>query len=457
MSKHTTLNFELFESLNKALPRYTSYPTAPTWETIPINVYEETLRNLPSPLSLYFHLPFCETMCLFCACSVVLNRDQDKEKAYVNSLLNEIDLITSIMGEKRKVTQLHFGGGTPTKISIDLLDLLFQKITSRFEIDFSKEVAIEIDPRTVTKDKGEKLRFLRHLGFNRVSFGVQDTNQDVQEAIRRRQSLEVTQETFFLAKECGFHEINIDLIYGLPLQTFDTFQKTIEDILKLRPDRIALFSYAKVPWLKPHQKAIRDDDLPPPFEKFRIYVSAREAFLKAGYEAIGMDHFALKGNELSKSYQEKTLHRNFQGYTVKRSDHLLGFGTTAISDFDSLYTQNQKELSSYSECLKNRKAPLLRGKILTLEDQMRKWVIQSLMCRFELEKKEWQKRFALDFDTHFESVEPHLQEMEIQGLLQNTQDKIVVKPFGELFIRNIAALFDAYLQKESKIQFSQSV
>lgn len=304
------IDLKLSWKFNKPLPRYTSYPTAPEWETFSSEMYKKKLvsiSQIEAPLSLYLHIPFCKTMCLYCGCSVVLNRKEENEERYIDYLIKEISLASSFLEKKKRVVQLHFGGGTPTKLSSALLTRLFEKIHSSFEIDYTQEIAIEIDPRTVAEDEGDKLRLLKKLGFNRVSFGVQDTDPKVQEAIRRRQSLEVTLQTYALARKLGFKGINVDLIYGLPYQTSQTFDTTVTHILKMRPDRIAFFSYAQVPWLKPHQKAIREDTLPNAEEKFQIYTNARCRFVEAGYVAIGMDHFALPNDDLAIGYYTKSL------------------------------------------------------------------------------------------------------------------------------------------------------
>ncbi len=438
-------------------PRYTSYPTAPFWGEISSMQCSDALQKIgDEPLSLYFHIPFCKTMCLFCGCSVILNRKEENESAYVEFLKKEIALVSSCLGSRKKVLQLHFGGGTPTKLSSPLLTTLLETISEHFEVDFSGEIAIEVDPRTVFEDGGEKLHDLRKLGFNRVSFGVQDTNLKVQEAIKRHQSYEMTKTTFFLAKQLQFQGINVDLIYGLPYQNKESFTQTVEEILMLRPDRIALFSYAKIPWLKKHQKAIAEEWLPSTEEKFAIYENARKAFIDSGYIAIGMDHFALPHDELAISYKNKTLQRNFQGYTVKRADTTLGFGVTAIGFAQNMYMQNHKELKSYYEALEKNILPVLRGKALTAQDCLRKWVIHTLMCHFELDKAQFSEKFKEDFDLYFTTLSAHLYKLEEEGLITNTKIALKVTPLGELFVRNIAVIFDAYLPEQTQ-KFSYSI
>ncbi len=438
--------------LNLPVPRYTSYPTAPEWGPVDPGTYQKHLHKTRGPLSLYIHIPFCHSMCLYCACSVVLSRNAENEKRYVNYLLREIDLVTSHLPEKTAVHHLHFGGGTPTKLSEPQLARIVDHLSKRFALDFTKEIAMEIDPRTVVADDGAKLRHLRALGFNRVSFGVQDTNPKVQEAVKRRQSLEMTRSTFLLARQLGFEEINMDLIYGLPHQTCDTFRKTIDDILELGPNRVAMYSYAKVPWLKPHQKAMKDEWLPSTDEKFRIYVQARQQFLDAGYIAIGMDHFAREEDSMAKAFRAKELQRNFQGYSLKLADHQLGLGMTSTGYVSDGYFQNLKTIDSYYGAIDAGVLPILRGKVMTEDDRIRKWTIHRLMCDFELDKSHFARQFNRDFDTYFSPV------MEAIRASDLIEDGPVLRPtlYGSLFIRNIASLFDAYL-KPTETQFSKAV
>ncbi len=442
---------------NQPAPRYTSYPTAPEWgPLLPLTYAEKLEAHTDEPLSLYFHIPFCKTMCLYCACSVVLNRKPENESRYVDYLMREIDLVAAHLGSSRRAVQIHFGGGTPTKLSIPLFEKLFTKIASTFEIDFSKEVAIEIDPRTVLEESGAKLHMLKRLGFNRVSFGVQDTDPKVQEAIKRRQSVEMTRECYSLARDLGFNGVNIDLIYGLPHQTQESFRKTVSDILQLRPDRIAMFSYAKVPWLKKHQKAIREETLPTTETKFQIYAEARKAFIEGGYIAIGMDHFALEEDEIVTCLRDKTLGRNFQGYTAKLSKDMLGFGVTAIGSIQDTYVQNIKGLTDYYSAIDRGELPIHLGKVSTPDDLLRKWVIHTLMCTFELDKELFHSTFGTSFDTYFAPLAEKLEALESRGLIHQTSSRIVASELGELFIRLVAMPFDAYIRPEID-QFSRSV
>lgn len=447
------MNVELLHTFDRPVPRYTSYPTAPVWKELEDVVYTERLEGLgEEPISVYVHVPFCKTMCLYCGCSVVLNRKEENEKKYVDYLIKEIELVARKI-PNRKVAQMHFGGGTPTKLSESLLQRLFEKLSSSFTFSKESEIAIEVDPRTVFEDDGKKLSFLRSLGFNRISFGVQDTNPKVQEAVKRRQSLEMTEKTFYKARDLQFQSINIDLIYGLPYQTKETFQETVRHILHMRPDRIALFSYAQIPDLKPHQKAIRKDALPTTEEKFQIYLSARSKFVEAGYIPIGMDHFAHHTDELALAYDKKTLSRNFQGYTVLKTDTLLGLGVTSIGQMKGAYFQNVKTLDEYYSKLDQGLHPIYRGCILSQDDLIRQYVIQTLMCTFHIDKAAFQNRFGLDFDSYFQV---DLDFYEQMGLLRNTEQLLQVSSTGELFIRNIASCFDAYYKPQA-YQFSKGI
>jgi len=452
---------DLLLKYDVALPRYTSYPTAPEWGDMFPTGYAEALNRLGSSnneVSLYVHIPFCKTMCLFCACSVVLNRRYENEERYVEYLCKEIDLVAKQLGKKKTVRQLHFGGGTPTKLTIGLLEKLYKKLRDSFVFADDAEIAIEIDPRTVYADDGEKLIQLKEMGFNRVSFGVQDTDPRVQEAIRRRQSYEVTKYTFDLARKLNFSGINIDLIYGLPLQTQESFCDTVEKIIEMGPDRIALFSYAKVPWLKEHQKAINDADLPQTTEKFAIYVEARDRFVQSGYKAIGMDHFAKAGDPLASAYMTKTLQRNFQGYSVLDVGDLIGFGVTSIGFLQNTYSQNVKELKSYYALLDENTLCACKGTVLSSDDVIRRWTIQKLMCNFRIDKKEFTHAFGIDFDEYFERERGLLDPFKDEGFVSEDEAMLSILPEGELFVRNITATFDWYLaQKKAHRSFSKAI
>lgn len=451
---------EMLTRLDRPLPRYTSYPTAPSWGDMGSRQYREALQRFdqePRSLSLYLHIPFCRSMCLYCGCSVVLNRRPENEGRYVDYLLREIDLVAECLQGVHPVGQVHLGGGTPTQLSEPLMERVVRRLRERFQFAADAEVAIEIDPRTVVEDNGSKLRHLKHLGFNRVSFGVQDTDPRVQEAVKRRQSYEMTRDTYLLACELGFHGVNVDLIYGLPHQTVATFSETVRKITELKPSRIALFSYARVPWLKPHQKAIPEDALPSTEEKFAIYVLARNYFLDNGYVGIGMDHFALEDDEIARAYRNGKLYRNFQGYTVRRAEDMIGLGITAVGDIGGGYFQNVKELSQYYAILDRGELPTARGLLLQPQDVQRRWVIQQLMCHFALDKQLFAQRYGEPFDDCFSVESAALRELEQQGLVVNSSSHLSVTQIGRLFIRHVAAAFDAYLSKPGERRFSQVV
>lgn len=455
------VDLDLLMKLDQPIPRYTSYPTAPEWGPITHDAYQDKLCELGqsnNPVALYFHIPFCHSMCLFCGCSVILNRKKENETRYVDYLIKEIELVARTLGQKKRVRQLHFGGGTPTKIAEEELIRLFQAIEQHFQLEADAEIAIEIDPRGVFEDRGAKLHLIKSLGFSRVSFGVQDTNEKVQEAVRRRQSYEISKYTYDLARNLAFAGISIDLIYGLPYQTVETFRETIDKIIDLSPDRLSLFSYAKLPWLKAHQKAIKDETLPSTQEKFQIYLMARKKMVEAGYQAIGMDHFAKQSDDMAKAYKEKRLQRNFQGYTVLDVDDLISFGITAIGYVKRGYFQNVKELETYYALLDKKCLPTFRGKLLSEEDLLRRFVIQRLMCDFRLDKEQFFKSFGTPFEVYFSEECKKLKELFSLGLYEEDEKSLKATPLGELFIRNIASSFDWYLaQKEGHKQFSKAI
>jgi oxygen-independent coproporphyrinogen-3 oxidase len=440
---------ELLAKWNRAVPRYTSYPTAPQFVAVDESLAREKMIEFDQSgksLSIYIHIPFCKSMCLFCGCSVVLNRNPARQAAYLDTLLKEIELIP--FREKKVVTQLHLGGGTPTSLTEVEMETLMNALRQKFI--FTDEIAIEVDPRTVYADDGKKLAALKEVGFNRISFGVQDLDPQVQEAVKRRQSEEMTVTTYERARALGFEGINIDLIYGLPLQTAVSFRKTAETLCKLKPDRISFFSYAKIPWLKNHQKAIREEDLPSDTEKFQIYIDARKLFLEAGYVAIGMDHFALQTDSLAIAQKEGRLYRNFQGYSVEKAEDLLGLGVTSIGFISGTYLQNAKTLEEYEQRISMGKLPTFRGFELKTEDYVRRWVIHNIMCNFRVDKQEFKRLFAASFDDYFSRERQQL-EME---LVEEDEAELRATPKGKLFVRLIAASFDGYLAQG---QFSKAL
>ena len=451
---------ELLQRYDRPGPRYTSYPTAVEFHdgfTAPD--YVERLGRLDAgqPLSLYIHLPFCEHRCTFCGCNVVITRKRDVAARYLEYLEREIDLACQYLPDRPPVIQYHWGGGTPTYFAPDQMRALYEKIASRFDIRPEAEVAIEIDPRVTTR---EHVDTLVDLGFNRLSMGVQDFTPQVQEAIGRNQDEESTRQLYEYCRQQGFASINLDLIYGLPMQNTEGFARNLASILMLRPDRVALYSYAHVPWIKGHQKRIDTDLMPKGMAKLELFAQAIRAFRTSGYYSIGMDHFALPDDELSKAASQRRLHRNFMGYTVHRSPTMIGMGITAIGDVSGAYVQSCRKLSTYYRSLDADQLPVEKGYALSDDDQIRRYVITELMCNGFLRLAEVEERFNISFADYF-ALE--LGELEsgpaADGLLEIRANELEATDLGKLFIRNISMIFDRYLRekKRDKPTFSRTV
>ncbi len=441
-------------------PRYTSYPTAPEWSAeVDASVYTQKLgafgRNNKT-LSLYVHIPFCEQLCYFCACNKVIRPKEDKTgDEYLDSLFLEIELVAKAIGTKKDVKQLHWGGGTPTYLSEEQIKRLHKKIAHHFNIDMDGEIAIEIDPRTVTQ---RKLKCLRELGFNRVSMGVQDFDAKVQDDINRIQPFEQVKVVNDWCRELKFISVNFDLIYGLPYQTRITFSKTTDQVISLRPDRIALYSFAYVPWLSKPQNKFNLDAIALHDEKLDIFIHSRERLINAGYQSIAMDHFALKTDAMAKAFDQGALHRNFMGYTVKPADEFIGLGVSAIGFLENTFIQNIKVLPDYYDKLKKVQIPTERGKLLSEDDILRQWTINSLMCAFSVDKNQFQHRFGRSFDGYFSVEKEHILQCVEDGLINTANDFITVTDLGKIFIRNVCMGFDAYLcKKEGHKRFSRTV
>lgn len=448
----------LIQKFNVKGPRYTSYPTANEWEEgFEESHYCKSLKNAENAsLSLYFHLPFCEKMCYYCGCNVVIRKFKPEvSELYLSYLHKEMALLLGYFSTKPLVKQLHFGGGTPNFFTADQLNRLYASIHQQFNISKEAEIAIEIDPRVTTLDH---LQVLKSWGVNRLSMGLQDFDPIVQKAVNRIQPFEMTKSLVLSSRSLGFDSLNIDLIYGLPYQTVTSFLKTIDFIKTLNPDRIALYSYAHVPWLKSHQQLIKAQDLPDADSKLDIFISARNALLEAGYMSIAMDHFALKTDDMALAFQKNQLYRNFMGYTLKPADHFLGLGVSAIGHLSSTFVQNTRDLGVYYKQLDEGKLPVSRGLVLTEDDQIRQWVIQELMCHFKLDKSDFIKKTGRPFDVYFSFEMTHLAQCEQDGLLILDQTGISITPLGKLFIRNICMGFDIYLRKNTqKNQFSSTI
>ncbi len=450
-------DLDLIMKYAKPAPRYTSYPTAQ--EFYPISEEEWRKKVIQSnerktPLSLYFHIPFCESACHFCGCNVIITRRKEVVEPYLRYLSKEMDIMRSLLDPSRKVVQLHWGGGTPNYLNNEQTVWLMNEIKKRFDFDENAEVSIEIDPRHVDR---ERIFLLREIGFNRVSFGIQDFNPKVQEAVNRIQPEEMIFNVMEWIREAGFESVNIDLIYGLPYQTLETFSETIDKVIKLNPDRIANFNYAHVPWLKRLQRMIDETALPPPQEKLDILKMTIEKLTDAGYIFIGMDHFAKPDDELAVAQRERTLHRNFQGYTTHAEAELIGFGATSISMLYDAYAQNFKKLKDYYEAIDRGKLPVERGFFLDEDDILRRDVIMRLMSHFQLYKKEIEDKYGIVFDEYFAPEMEELKELEKDGLIKIYPDRIDVTPAGRLLIRNIAVTFDKYTKAKKEKRFSKAI
>ncbi len=450
----------LLEKYNRPGPRYTSYPTAPVWKDDfgpgDFETYAARADERATPVSLYMHLPFCESLCLFCACNVSIQKDKNVTIPYLAALKREIDHVSNRVSKNRAVIQFHWGGGTPTYLTPTQMEDLFGYTRERFAFSPDAEIGIEVDPRVTT---AAHMETLRRLGFNRLSMGIQDFQPRVQETIRRVQPYELTRDLVAKARELGFHSISVDLIYGLPYQTSESFRATIDQVLTLSPDRVAMFSYAHVPWLRKQQGAFADH-LPDSAEKFKIFRAGLESFLDAGYLYIGMDHFARPGDELAAAQENRTLHRNFQGYTTKAGADLYGMGVSAISSIAGAYAQNIREVPAYQSAAAERGLATMRGYRLSQDDAIRRAVIGRLLCHTVIPKREIEREFSISFDDYFAVELARLNEVINDGLLIVTPDELRVTPLGRIFIRNVAMVFDRYLhdqQMDQKPLFSKTL
>ena len=451
---------ELLAKYDKPGPRYTCYPTAPMWTPAFGDAeYRAALARAAlraeDPLSIYFHLPFCWHRCLFCGCNVVISKRPEVADPYLDYLYREVAMGAEALGSRKTVKQMHWGGGTPTYLDCAQIEALFQNVSAHFTFAPDAEIALEVDPRVTTR---EQLRVLRQLGFNRISMGVQDLDPTVQAAIDRNQSEAQTREMFAWCREEGFDGINIDLIYGLPAQTEATWARTIEAVIDIRPDRLAVYSYAHLPNMIKHQKKIDDIVRPTGAEKFELFAIARRLFLDAGYRAIGMDHFALPEDELARALEARRLHRNFMGYTVVPAEDMIGFGVSAIGEIGGAYAQNEKRPVLYYGALDEGRFPTHTGIALTHDDEVRRWVIRQLMCNFYLDFAELSARYGVEYAVYFAEEDRDLGPMCAEGFLTRADDHLQVLPMGQVFVRNICMLFDAYHRRPDTFkQFSRIV
>ncbi|MSN96370.1 oxygen-independent coproporphyrinogen III oxidase [Campylobacter sp. FMV-PI01] len=453
--KNSFINFDEFAKYSKPGPRYTSYPTALEFsEEFSYQSYINELKNQSdqTPLSLYFHFPFCRSACYFCGCNVIYTSKKDKMDRYIDYLEKELEILSKLVNTKRVVTQMHFGGGTPTFYDAKELERIIKAIKSHFK-NFSKdaEISCEIDPRFLNEDQ---VKIFVENGFNRVSFGVQDFNDLVQTEIHRIQPFETTQNAVNLVRKYGIKSVNMDLIYGLPYQNLDSFKNTLELSLKLNTDRYAIFNYAHVPWIKKSMRKFDEATLPTPKVKLEILKFTHDFLTQNGYKMIGMDHYAKPEDELFKALKNGSLHRNFQGYTTKSGANLIGVGLTSIGEGQRHYAQNFKDLNEYENAIDNNKLPFCKGILLKDEDILRKAVIMGLMSNFYLDISRIEDKFNVNFKEHFRHSLEKLKEYD--NFVNVSEKCIEITQTGTLLIRNIAMCFDEYM-KENEKRFSKTV
>ncbi len=454
-------DLELIRKYDRAGPRYTSYPTAPMFHAgVDASTYREHLAQAAksdAPLSLYVHLPFCDTVCYYCGCSKIVTKDRSRTAPYLDHLFAEIDMLAGALGDGRPVTQLHWGGGTPTFLSDAEIRALSGRLRDRFHFvdDATGEYGIEVDPRECGDTT---IHVLRDAGFNRLSMGVQDFEPAVQKAVNRIQSKEETLRVLTQARAAGFVSINIDLMYGLPLQSVESFDRTLSTVIGFSPDRIALFNYAHLPKMFMPQRRINETDIPAPAVKLNILEHSIERLLDAGYVFIGMDHFSKPGDELTIAQRQGKLYRNFQGYSTHADAELFGLGVTSIGYVQGSFFQNIKALDEYYAHLDAGEFPILRGYALTDEDHLRRFVIMRLMCDFALDFSRVEREFGISFAEHFAAELEDLATMAADGLLRLDATGLTVLPAGRLLIRNIAMVFDEHLRKkQQEVKFSKVI
>ncbi len=451
----------LIRSHDVAGPRYTSYPTADRF----VEAFGETelrqwlakrnIGGISQSLSVYVHLPFCDTLCYYCGCNKVVTRDHGRSAKYIKYLERELALVDPLLGADRKICQLHWGGGTPTFLARDEMRELMGALDTRFQRSADFECSIEVDPRRVEPGT---MAFLAGLGFNRVSVGVQDFDPAVQHAVHRVQSEEVTRRVIDEARVSGFRSVNLDLIYGLPRQTLDSFNRTLDKVIALDPDRIALYSYAHLPKVFLPQRRISEAELPSAETKLQIMTLAIGRLTRAGYVYIGMDHFARSDDELALAQSRGRLQRNFQGYSTHPESDMLGFGISAIGRVGPTYYQNLKRLDDYYAALDAGRLAVARGIELTQDDLVRRAVIQALSCHFRLSIESIELAYLVDFETYFQEELRDLKRLQGEGLVELTPDWVVVTPRGRLLVRAICMVFDRYLrERKARANYSRVI
>lgn len=447
----------LIEKYQRSVPRYTSYPTADKFQLsfesqkIVTQITELSPKN---PLSLYIHIPFCNTLCLFCGCNKIITNDKSKIDIYLDYLEREIQLYVSLLTHTPQVVQLHFGGGSPSWMSEAQISRIMNVLRRYFNLDNADEIAMEIDPRHSDE---QYVRHLKKEGFSRISLGIQDFDPIVQKAVNRIQSFTDSNAILEAAHKYNFKSTNVDLIYGLPFQTLSSFSSTIDTIIKMHPERIALFNYAHIPSLLMPQTRIKDNDLPPSNVKLDILQMSVEKLIDAGYLFIGMDHFALQDDSLSQALQNGTLQRNFQGYSTFKDLNMLSFGVSSIGMINNHYYQNAKDLDGYYLNINNNTLPIIRGYQLSQDDIIRQHIIQKIMCQFKLNFNEIETLHNINFNHYFNNEVSALKILSQDGLIELSDNEFTVTNGGRFLIRNIAVVFDQYFNTTQPHRYSKSI
>ncbi len=460
-NEHPEFDRNLIASLPTSGPRYTSYPSADRFhQGFTHNEYIKALESrqtgaLNKPLSLYIHIPFCNTICYYCGCNKIITKDKSRADAYIGYLEKELDLLAPHLNGNLTLSQLHFGGGTPTFLNDEQIERVFSMIRKHFLLIETGEYSIEIDPRKVSRDT---VHHLRELGFNRMSIGIQDFDPKVQQAVNRIQSVEETREVIDAAREAWFKSVSVDLIYGLPHQSIESIKPTLETVLSLNPDRLALYHYAHLPHLFKPQRRIDTDSVPNSEEKLDILQYAVQTLTDKGYVFIGMDHFAKPQDDLAIALREGWLQRNFQGYSTYADSDLIAIGVSSIGKIGSTYEQNEKDIDAYYQALDEGRLPIMRGYQLNQDDLLRRNIIQDLMCRFALDFSVYEQAFNLQFEQYFQAEIADLQKLAALGLITLHCHGLKVTPKGRFLIRNIAMVFDYHLRhRETQATYSKTV
>jgi len=451
---------DFVEKYNQPGPRYTSYPTVPAWDQeFGEKEYREALTELKGrsddELAIYLHLPFCAKACHYCGCNMLVTRDKGAVHHYLDRVEKELERVTAIIGTDRKVAQFHWGGGTPNFLNEEETERALGLFRSAFDIKPDAEVSLEIDPRIATPEQAE---FLRQAGFNRISLGVQDFDKRTQKAIGRNQGREKTLKVYQGCRDAGFEGVNVDLVYGLPGQTFESFTDTLKEIIGLQPDRVACFSYAHVPWVRPNQEKVDTTIMLTGYEKFQLFQLTVDMFTDADYSWIGIDHFAKKNDELSVALENRALHRNFMGYATKPAPHMLAFGMSGIGDVCDRFVQNNADFGGWSDGIDAGGLPVVKGHKLNDDDKLRRLAILNLMCNLELPWSLTQKAYGAPANELLGESLKALAPLIEDGLAEMDEAGIRITPKGRYFVRNVAMILDAYLGKgKGKPIFSKTV